>query len=103
MKERPVCGDEWTEGGLRSSSQGGKPRPDEIPTADTAPKYHRQKMGPTQGENAEKIKKRVFQTPRILWGFYIVFVIKSFQNYNTKLFIISFIKDVNDLPIYDLN
>ena len=30
-----------------------------------------------QGENAEKIKKRVFQTPRILWGFYIVFVIKA--------------------------
>ena len=61
MKERPVCGDEWTEGGLRSSSQGGKPRPDEIPTADTAPKYHRQKMGPTQGENEEKIKNEFFR------------------------------------------
>ena len=102
MKERPVCGDEWTEGGLRSSSQGGKPRPDEIPTADTAPKYHRQKMGPTGGK-CGKNKKRVFQTPRILWGFYSVFVIKSLQNYNTELFIISFIKDVNDLSIYDLN
>ena len=68
MKERPVCGDEWTEGGLRSSSQGGKPRPDEIPTADTAPKYHRQKMGPTQGENAEKNKKTSFSDPKDFVG-----------------------------------
>ena len=95
MKERPVCGDEWTEGGLRSSSQGGKPRPDEIPTADTAPKYHRQKMGPTQGENAEKIKKRVFQTLRILWGSTLLHIVYnicyrvSMQNYNTEPFIIS--------------
>ena len=48
-----------------------------------------------QGENAEKIKKRVFQTLRILWGSTLLHIVYnicyrvSMQNYNTEPFIIS--------------